>query len=261
MKAATEAGVSTAEQLRAMSAADVTAKFRSAGMIVDGWVLPEDPIGRVRGRAAECGRRAGRLEPGRVVLLGAGEARAVRAAGAHALRRSRGRVPQGLSACDRGRSGRLDRRRTSATARFGTCGCTRTSRRRRARRRISITSPESARAGRQPELPATHASEVPYVFNNLGQLPLFPDRSIAELAGASAPDKKVADEMSSYSGELRPALAIRTERACRLGHRTSRSTRGTPQSSTPILRRRSCHAPARLAFFDKLWDRQRHAGH
>ena len=32
----------------------------------------------------------------------------------------------------------------------------------------------------EPPLPATHASEVPYVFNNLGELPLFPDRSVAE---------------------------------------------------------------------------------
>ena len=43
LKAATDAGVTTVEQLRAMSAADVTAKFRSAGMIVDGWIIPEDP--------------------------------------------------------------------------------------------------------------------------------------------------------------------------------------------------------------------------
>ena len=43
LKAANDAGVTTLEQLRAMSAADVTAKFRSAGMIVDGWVIPEDP--------------------------------------------------------------------------------------------------------------------------------------------------------------------------------------------------------------------------
>src|SRR5690606_20961117 len=49
-----------------------------------------------------------------------------------------------------------------------------------------------------PELPATHASEVPYVFDNLGELPLFPDRSIPKLAAASAPDREVADEMSSY---------------------------------------------------------------
>jgi carboxylesterase type B len=47
VKAATDAGVSTATELRAMSAADVTAKLRSGGcpgcMIVDGWVIPEDP--------------------------------------------------------------------------------------------------------------------------------------------------------------------------------------------------------------------------
>jgi para-nitrobenzyl esterase len=36
------------------------------------------------------------------------------------------------------------------------------------------------------------------VFNNLGELPLFPDRSVPELAAASAPDRKVADQMSSY---------------------------------------------------------------
>jgi para-nitrobenzyl esterase len=39
---------------------------------------------------------------------------------------------------------------------------------------------------------------VPYVFNNLGELPLFPDRSIPELAAASAPDLQIADQMASY---------------------------------------------------------------
>ena len=56
-------------------------------------------------------------------------------------------------------------------------------------------NPPSADGG---SLPATHASEVPYVFDNLGQLPLFPDRSDPELAAASADDRKVADLMSSY---------------------------------------------------------------
>ena len=50
----------------------------------------------------------------------------------------------------------------------------------------------------QPAFPAAHAAEVPYVFNNVGELPLFPDRSDPKLAGASAPDQKVADQMSSY---------------------------------------------------------------
>jgi para-nitrobenzyl esterase len=50
----------------------------------------------------------------------------------------------------------------------------------------------------QPAFPAAHAAEVPYVFNNVGELPLFPDRSDPKLARASAPDLKVADQMSSY---------------------------------------------------------------
>ena len=50
----------------------------------------------------------------------------------------------------------------------------------------------------QPPFPAAHAAEVPYVFNNVGELPLFPDRSDPKLAGASASDLKVADQMSSY---------------------------------------------------------------
>jgi para-nitrobenzyl esterase len=36
------------------------------------------------------------------------------------------------------------------------------------------------------------------VFNNLGKSPLFPDPSDPALAAASAPDRKVADQMSSY---------------------------------------------------------------
>ena len=45
---------------------------------------------------------------------------------------------------------------------------------------------------------ATHASELPYVFDNLGRPPLYPDGSDPVKAQASAPDHKVADMMSSY---------------------------------------------------------------
>ena len=50
----------------------------------------------------------------------------------------------------------------------------------------------------QPVFPAAHAAELPYVFNNVGELPLFPDRSDPKLAGVSAPDLQVAEQMSSY---------------------------------------------------------------
>jgi para-nitrobenzyl esterase len=47
-------------------------------------------------------------------------------------------------------------------------------------------------------LGAVHAAEVPYVFNNLGEKPLFPDGSDPVRAAASPDDQKVADLMSSY---------------------------------------------------------------
>lgn len=50
----------------------------------------------------------------------------------------------------------------------------------------------------EPELGATHAAEVPYVFNNLGREPLFPDGSDPEQAARSEPDLEVADRISSY---------------------------------------------------------------
>ncbi len=44
----------------------------------------------------------------------------------------------------------------------------------------------------------THASEIPYVFDNLGQPHLFPDASSPELAAKSKVAEKLADTMSSY---------------------------------------------------------------
>ena len=62
LTAANDAGVTTIEQLRAMSTDDVTAKFRSAGMIVDGWIIPEDPSMTFAADRQNPGRRARRLQ-------------------------------------------------------------------------------------------------------------------------------------------------------------------------------------------------------
>jgi para-nitrobenzyl esterase len=51
--------------------------------------------------------------------------------------------------------------------------------------------------GAAPNLPV-HASEVKYVFDNLGEIPLYPDSSDAELVAASADDQRVADMVASY---------------------------------------------------------------
>ena len=49
-----------------------------------------------------------------------------------------------------------------------------------------------------PSRGAAHAAEIPYVFNNLGQLPLYPDNSSPELAAASGSGRALAELTSSY---------------------------------------------------------------
>lgn len=49
-----------------------------------------------------------------------------------------------------------------------------------------------------PSRGAAHAAEIPYVFNNLGQLPLYPDNSSPVLAAASESGQALAELMSSY---------------------------------------------------------------
>lgn len=47
-------------------------------------------------------------------------------------------------------------------------------------------------------LKTTHAVEIPYVFNNLRAPRVFPDASSPELASASIPERALADRVSSY---------------------------------------------------------------
>lgn len=48
------------------------------------------------------------------------------------------------------------------------------------------------------DLGATHGTEITYVFDNLAKPRMFPDPSSPQLASASAKDRALADEISSY---------------------------------------------------------------
>jgi len=50
----------------------------------------------------------------------------------------------------------------------------------------------------KPNLRATHTAEIPYVFNNLKAVRVFPDTSSPELSTSSPADVKLADIVSSY---------------------------------------------------------------
>jgi para-nitrobenzyl esterase len=197
-EAAAEAGVATADEMRAMSADDVVASFRSAGMIVDGWIIPEDPsdvFAAGRQNAAD-------------VLVGSNKDESFFPGGPDA---------QQFETQARQRFGDLAEEylslyphATNAEAAISSSEAFRD----QTFWHMRLYADYQAKMGKhaylffftqnppgpagEADLPATHASEVPYVFNNLGQLPLFPDGSDPELAAASSDDLAVADRMSSY---------------------------------------------------------------
>lgn len=180
--AAEALGVSTASELRALSADEVSANLRSAGMIIDNWVLPEDPA---------------------IVYAEGSENKVDVLMGANASELSFGGGGRG------GRGGGGGRGGAAASDLPGAAdGSDRmfwTARRIAEYERLAgknayvywFTQASPAPKGSPPNRPV-HASEVKYVFDNLGEIPLYPDSSDRELAAASAPDQRVADRVASY---------------------------------------------------------------
>jgi para-nitrobenzyl esterase len=260
-KAATDAGVTTATQLRAMSTDDVTGKFRSAGMIVDGWVIPEDPsttfaAGRQNAVDVLVGSNKDDLsfvpikstpeqfeQQGRARWGALADDYLRFYAHANDMEASK-------SAADSANDGAFWHMRLYADYQV--------QRGKRAWLYWFAQNPP-APAG-QPRLPAAHASEVPYVFDNLGRPPLFPDSSVAALSAASAPDRMVADRMSSYwvnfarSGDPNGAGLPRWQ-----AHAAGASERAIILDADPASER--LPDKARLALFDRLYDQLRYAAH
>jgi para-nitrobenzyl esterase len=255
-QAATAAGVTTVAQLRAMSAADVTEKLRGAGMIVDGWVIPEDPS------TTFAAGRQNAVD----VLVGSNKDEAF-FPGA--------RTVQELEEQTRARWGVLadqflalyphatdEEAQASAaqTSNDGTFWAMRQYADDQVRRGnkafLYFFTQNPPGAAGQPAFPAAHAAEVPYVFNNLGKLPLFPDRSDPKLAAASAPDRKVADQMSSYwvnfartGNPNGPGLPTWQD------HQIGGSDRAIILDAEPSVER--LPAKARLELYDKLYAQMR----
>lgn len=197
--AAEKIGISTAEALRAMSADEVVANFRSAGMIVDNYVIPEDPAvvyAEARQNAVDLligsNKQEGAFAPSNVTA----ERFEQRARGQygdladdylalypHAKDQEAG-VSSAETFSDRtfwNARRYADFQHNSGNAAY-----------------IYYFAQNPPGPEGEGERPATHASEVPYVFNNIGELPLFPDQSIPELSVASTPDLTLAEQISSY---------------------------------------------------------------
>lgn len=256
---ADEAGVTTAAQLRAMSTADVTQKFRSAGMIVDGWIIPEDPSAVFA---------AGRQNPVDV-LVGSNRDDLSFA--------PQNATPEQFEQRARGRWGdladqylRLYPHSTNEEASKSQADSSNDG----AFWHMRLFADQQKKQGRQawlfyfaqnppgpagqPPFPAAHASEIPYAFNNLGKPALFPDPSEPALSAASAPDRKVADQMSSYwvnfarSGDPNGSGLPRWQ-----AHQVGASERAIILDAEPSSEQ--LPTKARLELFDKLYAQMQRA--
>jgi len=166
------AGLETLDEMRALSAEEVAQTFRAQTMIVDNYVIPEDPA------VVFAEGRQHRVD----VLFGANESEMSFGGGG---RGGRGGGP--------GAGGN-----PSAPIFFAAWRIAEYQRQAGQDAYVYWFTQQAPGPEGADDFPATHASEVKYVFDNLGEQPLFPDSSDPELAAASAGDQQLADLMAAY---------------------------------------------------------------
>lgn len=164
-KAAADLGLATLAQLRALPADDVATKLPQQGLIIDGWVIPEDlSLTFAQGRQNRVN-----------VLAGSNRDEGSFAGGSREAARD---FTEGLAWITRLYA--AQHRKAGAHAwvfQF-------------------MHEPPYAPGARN--LGVCHTCEIPYVFGNLGALRLFPDTSSPELAVASAADRRAAETTMGY---------------------------------------------------------------
>jgi para-nitrobenzyl esterase len=186
-------------ELRAKSTDDITTGLRGAGMIADGWVIPEDLS------LTFAGGRQNRVD----VLVGSNKDEGsfiqrgptaeqwttrIRARWADLADDYLKLYPAGSDA-EAARSSEAAfrdemawhmRLYAQAQAKLGTQAY------------LYYFTHEPPVDPGKPNLRATHTAEIPYVFNNLKAVRVFPDGSSPELSSASEAERKLADIVSSY---------------------------------------------------------------
>jgi para-nitrobenzyl esterase len=198
-----KAGVHSLAELQALPADQVAKLGRAQGIIVDGWIVPEDEsITFAQGRQNKVdvllGSNGGE---GASFSFGRGPAVTVASWNAGAAQRWKDLAAQGLAAYP----AKTDAEAVAFSTRPFTDGIAWF---------MSHYAHEQAKVGKSaylyqfvhnpPAAPGkpsggpTHASELAYVFNNLDKPREVPDPSSPEVASKSPDDIKLADQMSSY---------------------------------------------------------------
>jgi para-nitrobenzyl esterase len=148
-------------ELRSRSSDDVLKTIRGAGMIIDGWIVPEDEsITFAEGRQNPVD-----------LIVGSNKDEHTAFGGNIAFRNTLVWVS------------RLFAERQTAVGK---------------RAYWYLFTHEAPLETGVRDLKATHAAEIPYVFNNLAAPRVIPDLSSPRLAAASEKDRALADQISSY---------------------------------------------------------------
>jgi para-nitrobenzyl esterase len=197
LAAASQVGVTTAEELRAMTAEEVTTAFGRPEMIVDNWAVPEDPaVVYAEGRQNAVDVLFGSNKDDSLFSFPTTVERFEEQARA----RFGDLADDYLAAYPHATDEEAQESSTQAAKDQSFWGARALAeyQRKLGRRAYVYWFAQNPPGADGAPLPAAHASEVPYVFDNLGAHPLYPDPSVPELSAASAADQKVADQMSSY---------------------------------------------------------------
>jgi para-nitrobenzyl esterase len=149
------------EELRARSSDDVLKTIRGAGMIIDGWIVPEDES------ITFAERRQNPVD----LIVGSNKDEHTSFGGNIAFRNT---LAWGS---------RLFAERQTALGKHAYW---------------YFFAHEPPLEPGVRDLKATHATEIPYVFNNLAAPRVIPDLSSPRLASASARDRSLAEQISSY---------------------------------------------------------------
>ncbi len=204
VQAAEKLGMKTLADLRAMPAQDVLTKLRGQGMMIDGWVIPEDlsvtfAAGRQNPVDVLVGSNAN--EGGFTAGFGGGAPTTAQTWKEGASKRWGTLADQGLKAYPAA----TDEEAKAASTRPFTDAMAWDMR---------LFAKDQAKLGRKawlylfahrppydagkPSLGAVHASEVAYVWDNLAKPHLFPDGASPALAAASPTDQALARQVSQY---------------------------------------------------------------
>jgi para-nitrobenzyl esterase len=189
VKVATDLGAPNLASLRALPAEEAATKLPKQGMIIDGWVIPEDltrtfaegrqnAVDILAGSNRDEGSFAAGFGPPMTAQRWKDTAAQRWGDEAQAAAHNIGIFADNMAWITR-----------FYAARQRSIG-------RRAYVYLFVHVPPYAEGARN--LGVCHTCELPYVFDNLGTLRLYPDNSSPELALASATDAKVAALMSAY---------------------------------------------------------------